>query len=96
MEKEKYSEIDFSRISFQNEIELLKGSRFEEEDHKSLLAPMLLDHDEIDSQYQNALMILDDISSRPFTRASLVPSPGRVHMYDPNSNQSERKSLPAF
>ena len=63
------SSINFTNISYEGEVEMLKGSVFEESIEKGMLEDEFqLNFENIDSMYMNAQMILDDLSSRPLTR----------------------------
>lgn len=63
------SSINFTNISYEGEVEMLKGSMFENSIDKTMdhLQPNL-NFENIDSMYMNAQMILDNLSSRPLTR----------------------------
>ena len=65
--------INFADISFDAEVELLKGSVFENsiaiERPSEFGTEVVVEN--IESMYMNAQMILDDLSSRPLTRQSM-------------------------
>lgn len=71
---ESNSSINFTNMSYEGEIELMKGSVFEESLERDVhnnpkLEIETVEH--IESMYHNAQMILDNLSSRPLTRQSI-------------------------
>ena len=65
------SSINFTNMTYEGEIELLKGSVFENSYERSEITSSMVEAGNIESRYMNAQMILDDLSSRPLTRQSL-------------------------
>lgn len=63
--------INFTNMSFDKEVELIRGSVFEDsiDKYSSMVESRIgQNFDNIESMYMNAQMILDDLSSRPLTR----------------------------
>ena len=98
------SSINFTNISYEREVVLLKGSVFDESLEKVVQdnsnKPTTTTVDNIDSMYHNAQMILDDLSSRPLTRTSIplvtntVTPASRLNMYELHRQEEQKVRLP--
>ena len=97
------SSINFTNISYEGEVDMLKGSVFEEDsfDREVIFeGPQKhFNNDNIDSMYMNAQMILDNLSSRPLTRQSMpvdntTTPASRINMYELHKQEEHKIRLP--
>ena len=98
--------INFTNISFDREVELLRGSVFDDSvmgGKQSSIGESRVGHniDNIESRYMSAQLILDDLSSRPLTRQSsrrldIQQSESRIHMYNLQNNEEHKLKVPFF
>ena len=83
------SSINFTNITVGNEVELLRGSVFDEDSisRESEHYVETENFENIDNMYMNAQLILDDLSSRPLTRQSIPKTntatpASRIQLYE--------------